>query len=145
VVTTGNGFLFDAMAALVSGILGGMAPPKVHLAAAPFTPSPTLDLTTLTEATYDGYAAKAITGWGAAHVDQYGQVLVIPSIAIEFTPTGSMISNTIYGYWIPDTDGNMICCDVFNPGIILDGVQTTLSFVPGVAIGPYKYATVILP
>lgn len=81
-----------------------LAAAEVHLFQNNIVVEPTTLLTDLVEADYDGYAAVAIgtvptlyLGADNNYVAQYAH--------IAFQPTGSVVSNTVYGYWVEGTFG----------------------------------------
>lgn len=83
--------------------LGSGTVATIGLISAPFTPSPTLTLASLTEATFNGYARKPL---GNASVTFSGgdgkEYIEFPTV--QFTPTGSTSPNTCYGVFF--TFGN---------------------------------------
>jgi hypothetical protein len=141
----GSAFLAEELAALLAGILSTPSFPLVHLAAASFAPGPGLDPSTLTEATYDGYAAKLLTGWGTPHLVASGNVVVDATPVLGWTPTGSLTPNTIYGWWVIDHAGNLVSSGLLPAPVLLHGTATTLSFVFGLGQGPWNYTTTVLP
>jgi hypothetical protein len=81
---------------------------KVHLIVAPFVPGPQLDVTTLTEATFAGYAAVNVTlGAQTVYNDPVSGrriiELVAPAGGWQFTATGAVSpAQTVYGYVLTD-------------------------------------------
>lgn len=144
--TPANAEALALAATWIGAELGAVpAPPKVHLASAPFSPSPTLDPTTLTEATFDGYAAKTVTAWGTVHLDSSNQATFISASALDWTPTGSTTPNTIYGYWLIDSGGKLVQSETFPTPILLSGTGTTLQIVLQLAVRPWDVAVTVLP
>jgi hypothetical protein len=137
----------EAIAAnYIADLLGATpAAPLVKLVAAPFTPSPTLDPTTLTYATFDGYANKSVTSWGTVHIDGSNQATWISTSALDWTPTGSTTTNTIYGYVLLDSNGVLVQSETFATPVLMHGVLTTLQLVIQLAIGPWQATAVLLP
>jgi len=117
---------------------------KIHLAAASFIATPTLDPSTLTEATFDGYTAKAITAVSTPGPITPGNIVaIIP--AVSFTPTGTTTPNTIYGYWVVDGSGNYVGAEVFPAPVGLTGPTTTLAFIPAAGLGSFQYTSPVTP
>lgn len=130
----------------IADLLGATpASPIVKLASAPFTPSPTLVPASLTEATFDGYAHKTVTSWGTVHLDSQNQATWISTSALDWTPTGSTTPNTIYGYWLLDSNGVLVQSETFATPVLMNGALTTLQLVIQLAIGPWKVNATLLP
>ena len=138
-------YLAEALANIITNILGATTRVKFHLIAAPWTPQPTTVLSGLTEATFDGYAALAVTSFETVHQDAYGQALANPGIPLAWTPTGSTTPNTIFGYIAVDPAGNTVQSELFPSPVLLDGPTTTLQFVAGFAVGKYTENVVMVP
>lgn len=66
---------------------------------------PTLDsiAADFTEADYTGYAAVAMGGYLLQYWQSQGAAVAWPTTPALFQPTGSAITNTIYGYWMEFT------------------------------------------
>jgi hypothetical protein len=143
----GNAYLLEAMAALLTNVFNPSTNhAKIHLAVAPFTPTPSMTPASFTEATFAGYAAVSITGWGTPHFDNQLQALMMATTpALEWTPSASTTPNDIVGYWIQDNAGNVVCAEAFPAPIPLHNPTQTLMFTAGVAYGPYKFTTQIAP
>lgn len=141
--TPNNAFVGNMLAAARDTLLatGGSPKPTVHLVKAPFTPTPNLDFSTLTPADFDGYTPKDVTGWNIVHVQPNGQFLSLSSNVIEWVPTGSTTSNTIFGWYMKDINGVGVVCGLFNPQPVLLGNATTLAFVVGVGCAAWSYTT----
>lgn len=137
----------QALAALwIAGPLGSIpTPPTVHLAKAPFTPSPGLDPATLTEADFHTYAAKTISAWGTVHADANGQQVFINTTPLDWTPTDSVAPNTIYGYWLLDSAGKLVQAETFTTPVPMNGPTNTLQLVIELGINPWRTTAVLLP
>lgn len=72
----------------------------IHLIAAPFTPTPNAVVADFTEADYTGYAAVNVTEAGPVAWDDELLNGVQSFGAAHFQPTGTTVTNTIYGYWV---------------------------------------------
>lgn len=66
-----------------------------------------------TEANFDGYAGIALSSWGTPATDGSGNALVQHDTLI-FQPTGSGVSNTIYGYYVTEPGGAIVYAEL-NP------------------------------
>jgi hypothetical protein len=87
------------------------SPPKLHLAQAPFTPTPALLIAGLTEATFQGYAALVC----AINAQQVFQdpvsglqciQMIEPLGGWHFLSSGvTGLPQTIYGYYLTDSAG----------------------------------------
>lgn len=88
----------------------------------------------LAKATYSGYAPEAVT-WGPATIADDGSIEFLGA-AGEFRPTGSAVTNGIYGMYVIDGAGTgvLFCARFDNPPIpmesVLDMVQLTLRYRP---------------
>lgn len=127
-----NVALTDVLAAIIGNVLNATGPVNTHvkLAVLPFNPTPTSDPTTFTEATFDGYAAKAITSWSTPYFDALGNAKTLSGVLASWTPTGSTTANTIGGYWLVAGDGTYLGGEVFNTPVPMHGTGTTLAIVP---------------
>lgn len=141
----GNAFLGEAIAAINAGPLAIASPVTIHLAQSPFTAGPGVTLASITEATFDGYAAKTITGYTSTvfEADQTAQVL--GNDVLSWTPSGSMTPNTIGGWVAVDHAGNMVNNGAIIPAVLLSGPSTALSMVWGYGIRPGNTTATILP
>lgn len=143
--SVGNAYLLEALSAVTAGPLTTTAFPTVHLAQSPFTPGIGVTLGTITEATFDGYAAKSLSGWGISHLNGSNNVVSDATPLLTWTPSGSMTSNVIAGFVMVDHAGNMVSNGAILPNVTLDGPTTTLSLVVGVSLSPGSYTVTVLP
>lgn len=81
------------------GMLDGV---KLHLFKNDIQIGPGLLVSQLVEADYDGYAASAVIVWGEPFLDAGGNGLMVGDTK-QFHPTGSVVTNDIYGYWMMPT------------------------------------------
>jgi phage-related tail fiber protein len=121
---------------------------KLHLLSAPFTPGPGTDLGSLTEATFDGYAAKtAGTGTQQAFRDPItGQLTVQmlePAGGWHFQCNGATaLPQTIYGYCLTNGAGSVTYGSALLPtpivitasGDAVDIAQVRFEFAPPVLV-----------
>jgi hypothetical protein len=107
-----------------------LAPPAnanhVHLAMAPFTPSPNVVIGSFTEATFTGYTPKNV-GVGAQQ-DFYDPVTGLKTIQLlepaggwHWQTTGTTnLPQTIYGYYVTDnTDAVVLGCALLDSPVLL--------------------------
>jgi hypothetical protein len=141
----GRAFMAEVAAAAIGGPLDIATAPVVHLAQAPFTPGPNVALADITEATFDGYAAKSIAGFGPPILLPNGSVGANISTVLSWTPTGSMTPNTIAGWLVQDHAGNMVSNGAFTPPVLLSGAGTNLSFVWGFSLTGGPFTSTQLP
>jgi hypothetical protein len=139
------GFLFTLAQQNKVNNLSSTAPvPKVHLIAEQFNPNINLDPTTLTEATFDGYAAATCDVWGTNHSDPTQQA-VFTSGVLSWTPTGNTTANTIYGYYLVTGVGDVVQMGLLPAPVFLQGVGTTLAITITVPIAPPKGTVTLQP
>jgi hypothetical protein len=87
------------------------------------------------KATFTGYAAEAVT-WGAATISDDGHIEYLGS-AGEFRPTGTAITNGIYGFYVIDGAGTGVLFAARFPDAplpmesALDMIRIDLRFRPG--------------
>lgn len=91
-------FALAVLAQLVEADTGSLLGCLVHLFSSNTTPTPATIVGDVTEADYSGYAAKAVT-FLAPSISDDGQPELVGTVA-EFRPTGTTVTNVIYGGWI---------------------------------------------
>lgn len=111
-MATPTSVLLNRVATLLSTDTGSLAPAalavKVHLAIAPFTPGPSLTVSSFTEATFSGYTAlSAGTGNQESFTDPpSGQRIVQlqePAGGWHWQANGATgLPQTVYGFYITD-------------------------------------------
>jgi hypothetical protein len=141
----GPTFLLAAMNNVKAGELSATALPTVYLAVAPFTPAPNLVLSDITQPTFGGYAAILLTAWGTSHFQPDNTPCVNASPILTWTPTSSAVSDAVAGFMAISGTGVMISNGAFDTPVLLDSIDTTLSFVYGVGIGLGTYTSTQLP
>jgi hypothetical protein len=78
---------------------GHYAGAVIGLYKAPVTPQPRMDVDDLQEADYTGYARSSAIVWSPIGQDSQDRAIVISDQKL-FKPTGTAITNTIYGYFL---------------------------------------------
>jgi hypothetical protein len=139
--------LLDILTAFIANGLDAAGPTHtmVKLAKAPFSPTPTSDPTTFTEADFDGYAAKTVAAWAAPYLNGDGAAETIGTSVLTWSPTGSVTPNLIYGYWLMLGNGDYGGGEAFGTPVSLNGPTTALSMVPLWAVAPSRFGAVIVP
>jgi len=91
----------EALLAVLDSFIGqdGFLSTIIHLFQNDVTPTADSLPADFDEATYTGYAAANVLILGLSYDDGAGQAL-IELAAHAFQPTGTAISNVIYGYWL---------------------------------------------
>jgi hypothetical protein len=114
---------------------------KVHLANAPFTPAHDMLPSSMSEATFPGYAAKAVTiGPQASYIDATTGLVIVeleaPIGGWSFlSTTAPTTPETIYGYYVMDNAGAQIM------GTALLDVPVTISSAnQGFDLGEIKFS-----
>ena len=125
-------YLLDALAAIKSQVLDTAVPAHchIHLAKPPFTPNPTSDPASFTEADYTGYAAVTITAWDNPALTPADLAEIVGTTVAQFRPTGTTVTNSIAGFWVLDAAGDFVFAQVFSTPVALTGPNTVLSIVP---------------
>jgi len=106
--------------------LANVAASKMHLVAAPFTPSLALTYASLTEASFTGYASVSpVVGAQTAATDPITGLPVIflnpPVGGFRFTTTSAVgLPQTIYGWVLTDNvNANVLASGLFSTPIVL--------------------------
>jgi len=90
-------------------------------------------LADFTEADFSGYAAQAVATWGVPYIDQVNGGVSITAPAHQFQAANpTTVPNTVYGYYLEDTGGNLVQAGRFDAPI--DMVQPSDGFVLAVTI-----------
>jgi hypothetical protein len=138
--------LMDVLNAAIANVLtsSGSTHAEVHLAQAPFNPTATSDPTTFTEATFTGYAMKSVAAWEVAYLS--GQSAKTNGTAVlSWTPTDSLMPNSIGGYWIIGGNGDYLGGEAFPVPLNIIGPSTPVNLVPAYGVAPPNFsATVIM-
>jgi hypothetical protein len=104
-------------------------PHNVFLFQNNITPTPSIVLADLVEATFDGYAPKANVQYGAAFLNDAGQAQITEDLVNTWTMSGPVTPNTVYGYYITDAAGILVCVERFDQPQEMAGVGDTIQFI----------------
>jgi hypothetical protein len=113
----------------------------IHLIKAPFTPTPNAVVADFDEADYTGYAAIVVDPVGTIAWDDEFLNGVQSFTNAHFQPTGSAVTNTIYGYYVTATvkdldPDRLIDVIVLPTPVPLLGTMDALDLVYQFKIGP---------
>lgn len=72
-----------------------------------YTPNSETVLADMTVADFSGYGAAAIADWNDPATEPDGRAVVTSTMCV-FASTGPTIQNTIFGWWLTDTDGLLV-------------------------------------
>lgn len=124
-------YVRDVLAAVIASVLNTSAPAHttVKLAKAVMTLGANAEPTTFTEADFTGYASKSITGWTAPYQTTPSVAETVPTVTLQWSPTGTGVTNTIYGYWLIAGDGTYVGGENFATPVPLTGPTTALNLV----------------
>lgn len=117
----------------------------LHLVAAPFAPSATLDPTTLPAPTYIGYAPVDVDTFGAMHLLPNGNYVINSTVAVSFAPINDTASSTIYGWYLLDIAGDPISMGLVQPPKVLGSATDVLTIVPAIGVAPAQTSSTIVP
>ena len=78
------------------------------------------------EATFTGYASQAIVSFGNAFLNT-SSIAELDASPMTFTQTGTLVTNTIFGYYVTDVAGNLIYAEL-NPNGSFNMNQTGLQY-----------------
>jgi len=100
--------------------------------------SPNSLIADFTEADYTGYASQTLGATPVAMLNPEGDIAAqFPHLT--FTPTGTTVTNTIYGYWVEGTGGGtgdrVLFAANFDPPVVLSGPLTSLIVEPRHCLG----------
>lgn len=102
-----------------------------HLYKNNFVPVPGMDLTSLVEADFTGYAAGSAVTWGTPGFLPGGPAVVtgnLQTFTVGATPT---VFNTIYGYYMVDVAGTgLLFARQFDAPIVLSGPAQIIDVIP---------------
>jgi len=88
-----------------------------------------------TEADFDGYAQSTAAVWGDAITDVAGETAVYADTK-QFTATGGVTTNTIYGYYVLDsTATKVLWAERFEDPVIVTAAGQGVVVVPKYAMG----------
>lgn len=122
--------ILDAQAA-ATALLDGA---KLHVFKNDYTPSPSSVLADFEEADFTGYAAVTLDDWGEAFLQADGSGVMVHS-SIQFTPSGTAIDNTVYGWYITDTAGTgYIAAGLFEEPVSLASNDDAAVAVPALIL-----------
>lgn len=144
---TSNVALVDQLAATVATVLDHTGPvhASVKLATGAFSPTPTSDPATFTEATFDGYAAKSVASWVSPYLLPGPLAETISAAVLSWSPTGTTTPNTITGYWIVGGNGDYLGGEAFNQPVLLNGPTTALNLVPTWQVPRSTFSATLIP
>lgn len=85
-----------------------------------YIPTGAMGIGNFAQATFQGYAQKAINFANVPNIQPNGKAL-ITSVLITWTPTGVAVQNTIFGYYVTNAAGTIVYFAERNPagGIIV--------------------------
>lgn len=94
------------------------------------TPTPDTVVADLTEADFDGYADFGPVVWGAVFTNPDGYAEIVGGVA-QFTDTGAVTPNTIYGYYATDAAGTgLFWAERFEDPITMDENADAILVIP---------------
>lgn len=141
----------DAIATAIGADTDWLAAPTtfvaLHLAKAAFTPSPALDIGTLEEANFVGYAAiHAASAATQVFKEPDSEQLVIqvrePAGGWHFeTTSGVGLPQTVYGYYLTSSDGT----DLIGSALLPDGPFTFTDNGQGLDIAQVRFLLDLIP
>lgn len=107
-----SGALVEATAAQTR-----MATGKMHLFKSGFFPTSANVLADFTaqECDFDGYAAVTFTSWNAPVLAGTGYMIYAPTQTFAYVDGSTHIGNSVGGYWLEDTTGDLVGFTTFDP------------------------------
>lgn len=106
-----NGAELRILQKLIDELLEGGT---LHLFKNNYTPVDGSVIGDFTEADFDGYAPQTVTGWLAAYTNGSGKAETAAGVWTWWKTAGAT-SNTIYGWFYKDVNGDLYDCER-NPG-----------------------------
>lgn len=110
---------------------------SVHLFKNDLTPGPDVVPGDFTEADFTGYGADTVLFTGTTWDDD-NQNAVLSFDSAHFQASGSIITNTIYGYWVETTATELpgvLIWERFDPPIAIASAADAIDVVPLLKIG----------
>jgi len=100
----------------------------LHLFKNNVTISPATVVGDLTEADYTGYAAAVVDedNWGISRVQPDGSIIRVQLVVFEFQPSGTTISNTVYGWYLTGSGGFLVAAGNLPNPVLLDSTASLL-------------------
>jgi hypothetical protein len=115
---------------LTSMFAAAAATTKIRLYQNNYVPGPGTVLTDLTEADFDGYAQYSNTVWNAPTLNAItGRYDITSGGAPTFTQTGTVITNTVYGWYMVD-GSDLVAVERFDTPVEFDTNGKTLQLAP---------------
>lgn len=111
--------------------LTGMGASKIDLFKANHTPGSGTTLSDLTVADYSSYAQQSLT-FGTVGTDGGGRAFSLTG-TVTFPLAGSG-SQTVYGWYITDSGGNLIECRRFDAPITVDTANGVTPFIVDITL-----------
>lgn len=135
-------FQVDILGDMVTAVTGSLVGAEIHLFTNDYLPTGITVIADMTEATYSGYAAEAIT-WLAVSSADDGTIEVIGT-AGEFRPTDDVVPNQCYGFWIENGAGVLLAAGRFDaPPIPMIDALDALILTPRIRVTPTGIASVV--
>lgn len=120
-----NSSMLLQMQAFVAANLAAVTPgpAKIHLVGNNFASSQETKLSDMTEPTFTGYAAVAVSSWSGPNYLGSGKYEVLSKAVASFTATAGPGPFSITGWYLADINGVLVCTAKF-------GVPFLLTFAP---------------
>lgn len=87
------------------------------------------------EADFDGYADFDLTWPVGPYINPTGQA-EIQAPSNNWTPTGAVTPNTVYGYYLVDSGGDLIGGERFDSPRAMNGILTSLTLLASLVLIP---------
>lgn len=87
------------------------------------------------EADYTGYAAEVITAFSAPYVEASGGATIYSGLAAFAAAAPYTVANSIGGWWIETTGGDLVCAGDFAAPIVVGSAGAGIPFNVGLTFG----------
>jgi hypothetical protein len=136
--------LIDSMSAIITNLIGVTSSfPTINLYQNNYNPTPQSAVGDFTVADYTGYAAVLLTSWQTPSWQSQGAAVSYANPCV-FSPTGTTVPNTIYGYYMTISSGLILLgAERLATPANLTGPTTSLTVVPPWGISDAGIAGVI--
>lgn len=97
-------------------------------------PSLNTHLADFVEADFTGYASVNVDTWSSPYLTPEGTWEISTPALIVFNQTDTIVTNTIYGYWMENSDGGLLMAERFATPIEMDAALKALQVLPRMSI-----------
>jgi hypothetical protein len=124
--------------ASLTAALAGISTCQIRLYSNNYTPTNASLLTNFTEANFTGYTAVTNASWNAPSWAGQGAAVGYSKEVATFQPTGTTITQTVYGYYVTIGSGGgetLLGAELFSSPIPMASVEDQINIVFPMSVG----------